>query len=108
MSLKMTVTNELGNKLLESARQAVHAASTGDMAGITIREVEIVEPGLYRPADVKALRSPAGSGASKSGSIRTMPVNQSAGPLPEGREPLRLMSMKVLRGSNQQHLAVSM
>src|SRR5438874_9785076 len=34
-----------------------------------------------------------GSGASKSGSSRTVPVNQSAGPLPEGREPLRLISI---------------
>src|SRR5581483_4187975 len=34
-----------------------------------------------------------GAGASNSGSIRTAPVNQSAGPLPDGREPLRLMSM---------------
>src|SRR5438552_6588146 len=38
----------------------------------------------------------AGSGASISGSIRTVPVNQSAGPWPEGREPLRLMSICVL------------
>src|SRR5438552_8558220 len=35
----------------------------------------------------------AGSGASNSGSIRTAPVNQSAGPLAEGREPLLLMSI---------------
>src|SRR5438552_4228527 len=38
----------------------------------------------------------AGSGASNSGSIRTAPVNQSAGPLPEGREPLRLISIQLL------------
>src|SRR5438874_532128 len=31
-----------------------------------------------------------GWGTSKSGSIRTVPVNQSAGPLPEGCEPLFL------------------
>src|SRR5882724_1469276 len=35
----------------------------------------------------------AGSGASNSGSIRTVPVNQSAGPLPEGREPTLLISI---------------
>src|ERR1700733_12987005 len=35
----------------------------------------------------------AGSGAWKSGSIRTMPVNQSAGPLPEGCEPTLLISI---------------
>src|SRR5438552_1762308 len=37
-----------------------------------------------------------GWGASNSGSIRTVPVNQSAGPLPDGWEPLRLMSIGVL------------
>ena len=35
----------------------------------------------------------AGAVAWKSGSIRTVPVNQSAGPLPEGCEPLRLISI---------------
>src|SRR5712671_169648 len=34
-----------------------------------------------------------GLGASNSGSIRTVPVNQSAGPLPEGLEPLLVMSI---------------
>ena len=35
----------------------------------------------------------AGSGAWNSGSMRTVPVNHSAGPLPEGCEPLLLMSI---------------
>ena len=35
----------------------------------------------------------AGAGAWNSGSMRTVPVNQSAGPLPDGCEPLLLMSM---------------
>jgi hypothetical protein len=35
----------------------------------------------------------AGSGAANRGSIRTEPVNQSAGPLPEGWDPLRLISI---------------
>src|SRR5580704_13631564 len=35
----------------------------------------------------------AGAGAANSGSMRTVPVNQSAGPLPEDCDPLRLMSM---------------
>ena len=39
----------------------------------------------------------AGSGGRNSGSIRTVPVNQSAGPLPEGCEPLRLISIDFLR-----------
>ena len=37
----------------------------------------------------------AGSGAWNSGSIRTVPVNQSAGPLPEGCEPIRLISIRI-------------
>src|SRR2546423_10124079 len=35
----------------------------------------------------------AGSGAANNGSMRTVPVNPSAGPLPEGCEPLFLMSI---------------
>jgi hypothetical protein len=35
----------------------------------------------------------AGSGGSNRGSIRTVPVKYSAGPLPEGCEPLRLISI---------------
>lgn len=34
-------TNALGGKLLKSARQALQAATTGDLSGITIHEVEI-------------------------------------------------------------------
>ena len=36
-------------------------------------------------------------GRLNSGSMRTVPVNQSAGPLPEGCEPLRLISIAFLR-----------
>src|SRR5918993_31236 len=35
----------------------------------------------------------AGTGASNSGSMRTVPVNRSAGPLADGCEPLRLISI---------------
>ncbi len=35
----------------------------------------------------------AGALAANRGSIRTVPVNQSAGPFVEGREPLRLISI---------------
>src|SRR4051794_29387714 len=35
----------------------------------------------------------AGALAENSGSMRTVPVNQSAGPLPDGCEPTRLISM---------------
>src|SRR5213080_5364545 len=40
-----------------------------------------------------APRTRAGSGASNSGSIRTLPLNQSAGPSPDGCEPIRLISI---------------
>src|SRR5256885_3232622 len=44
----------------------------------------------------QAPRARAGSAASKSGSTRTAPVNHSAGPLPEGWEPHRLISIVFL------------
>jgi DNA-binding transcriptional regulator YiaG len=53
-------TNDLGRKLMQSVEQALYAATTGDMTGITIREVEIIKPGEYGPRDVKALRKAAG------------------------------------------------
>src|SRR6266581_8917746 len=40
-----------------------------------------------------AQRTRAGSGASKSGSMRTVPVNQSVGPLFDGCDPLLLISI---------------
>src|SRR3954452_17606677 len=36
-----------------------------------------------------------GSVAANNGSMRTVPVNQSSGPLPEGCEPLRLSSIRM-------------
>jgi hypothetical protein len=39
----------------------------------------------------------AGSDRSNSGSIRTVPVDQSAGPLADACEPTRLMSIGILR-----------
>jgi hypothetical protein len=64
---RQTRTNPLGAKLLESARQALHAANTGDMTGVTIREVTISQPGGYGPTEVKALwRSNPGDSPSNS------------------------------------------
>src|SRR6266404_8636385 len=40
-----------------------------------------------------APRTRAGSGASNSGSMRTLPVNQSAGPFVDSCEPFRFISM---------------
>jgi hypothetical protein len=45
---------------------------------------------------IDALLARAGSVRSKRGSIRTLPVNQSAGPFPDGRVPMREISMCVL------------
>src|SRR6266566_603758 len=50
-----------------------------------------------------APRTRAGSGASNSGSIRTVPVNQSAGPLLDGCKPLLLISI-LLSASAPGHL----
>jgi len=58
---RKATTNALGGKLLKSARQALQAASTGNLTGITIREVEIPDPGRYGPKDVKALRRAMGT-----------------------------------------------
>jgi hypothetical protein len=38
----------------------------------------------------------AGAGAAKSGSMRTVPVNQSTGPLPDAFDPARVISIVVL------------
>jgi hypothetical protein len=38
----------------------------------------------------------AGSGALNSGSMRTVPVNHSAGPLPDGYVPFRLISIALV------------
>src|SRR3954453_19061864 len=50
----------------------------------------------------------AGSGAWKSGSMRTLPVNQSVGPLPDGVAPLRVISIappsELLPGRPEQDL----
>src|SRR5581483_11363185 len=43
-----------------------------------------------------ATRTRAGSGASKRGSMRTVPVKYSAGPLPEGCEPILLISISCI------------
>src|SRR5262245_25209515 len=43
-----------------------------------------------------APRTRPGPGASNSGSMRTVPVKYSAGPLPDGCEPLRLISIAPL------------
>jgi DNA-binding transcriptional regulator YiaG len=55
-----TKTNAAGRELMEAVRQAHRAVTTGDLSGITIREVEIPGPGDYGPKEVKALRTTLG------------------------------------------------
>src|SRR5205814_5352401 len=50
-----------------------------------------------------ASRTRAGSGASNSGSMRTVPVNQSDGPLPDGCEPTLLISILILSKDRSSH-----
>src|SRR5204863_1244222 len=50
-----------------------------------------------------APRTRAGSGASNSGSMRTVPVNQSDGPLPDGCEPTLLISILILSNDRSSH-----
>src|SRR5438132_12644737 len=50
-----------------------------------------------------APRTRAGSGASNNGSIRTVPVNQSDGPLPDGCEPALLISILILFKDRSAH-----
>lgn len=57
---KRSTTNAAGRELMASIRDALHAARTGDMTGITIREVEIPEPGEHGAKEVKALRESMG------------------------------------------------
>src|SRR5205823_4320674 len=49
----------------------------------------------------------AGSGALNSGSIRTVPVNHSAGPLPDGCVPFRLISIAIVLRSLLPHEPMS-
>jgi DNA-binding transcriptional regulator YiaG len=56
----VTKTNAAGRALMEAVRQAHRAVTTGDLTGITIREVEIPSPGEYGPKEVKALRTTLG------------------------------------------------
>ena len=57
---RTTQTNAAGRELIEAVGQAHRAITTGDLTGITIREVEIPRPGEYGPKEVKALRQTMG------------------------------------------------
>lgn len=49
-------TNAAGNELLAAVREVHRAITTGDYSTLTIREVEIPDPGQYGPREIKALR----------------------------------------------------
>lgn len=50
-------TNRAGRELIEAVREAHRAVTTGDYSNITIREVEIPDPGEWGPDEVRALRT---------------------------------------------------
>ena len=53
---KPVQTNAAGRRLLASVRGTVDALEKGDTCKLTVRIVEIPEPGEYRARDVKVLR----------------------------------------------------
>jgi putative transcriptional regulator len=53
-------TNKAGRELLDAAREVLSALQTGDTSQLTIRTVEIPDPGEYGPAAVKSLRETLG------------------------------------------------
>lgn len=53
-------TNRAGRELLNAVREAHRAVTTGDFSGITIRDVEIPDPGEWGPDRVRALRGRLG------------------------------------------------
>ena len=88
-------TNDVaGADFLDGAARALRPAAAGGDDQRLAERMRV--PGGARAGlegDAGAAARAPGSGGSKSGSMRTVPVNQSAGPLPEGWVPLRLMSM---------------
>ena len=73
---------------------ALHpAAAEGDDQGLA--DADACATAVREPGSNVTLAplTRAGLGAVNSGSTRTVPVNQSAGPLPEGFEPLRVISI---------------
>jgi putative transcriptional regulator len=53
-------TNRAGRELLQAVREAHRAVTTGDYSGITIRHVQIPDPGEWGPRQVRALRGQLG------------------------------------------------
>jgi len=52
--------NSAGRELMQGVREAFRAASTGDYSTLTVREVEISDPGAYGPREVRRLRESLG------------------------------------------------
>lgn len=53
----------IGRRLVDSLREAVHAIeSPGTLSKqLTVREVEIIDPGVYNPARIRKLRKTIGA-----------------------------------------------
>ena len=84
-----------GSDFLDGAAQALGAAAAGeDNQGLTQRMRVPGGAGAGFKGDAPATR--AGAAAWNRGSMRTVPVNQSPGPLLDGCEPMRLISIIVL------------
>jgi putative transcriptional regulator len=57
---RTTHGNAAGRELMEGVREALRAASTGDFSTLTVREVEISDPGAYGTSEVRSLRESLG------------------------------------------------
>jgi hypothetical protein len=83
----------LGNRWRDPPWTGVQKAIASDDQRLTER-VRVPGPPGAGSNGTLALAARAGTGASNSGSMRTVPVNHSAGPLADGCEPLRVISIR--------------
>jgi len=75
---KTTRGNAAGRELMNGVREAFRAANTGDYSTLTVREVEISDPGAYGPREVKSLRESLGVRCRTPSDRRTAPTYPNA------------------------------